>query len=150
MTPENPSDIAHAIELALAPVFLLTGIAALLGVMTNRLARIIDRGRYFEREWNALDPLAKARGRRELRTLEQRRRWTNASIAAGTAAALLICLVVATLFLEALVEVRLRGVAGVFFFCAMVSLIGALSAFLREIVLATQSVGVPNADRLQD
>jgi hypothetical protein len=150
MTPENPSDIAHAIELALAPVFLLTGISALLGVMTNRLARIIDRGRYFEREWSNLDTAAKARGRRELNTLEQRRRWTNASIAAGTAAALLICLVVATLFLEALVEVRLRGLAGVFFFFAMVSLIGALGAFLREIVLATQTVGVPNADRLKD
>ena len=39
-------DIGHAIQLALAPVFLLTGIAAMLGVMTGRLARIIDRGRF--------------------------------------------------------------------------------------------------------
>ena len=40
--------IAHAIQLAIAPVFLLTGIASLLGVMANRLARVIDRGRVLE------------------------------------------------------------------------------------------------------
>lgn len=149
LTPESVTDIAHAIELALAPVFLLTGISSLLGVMTNRLARIIDRGRYFEQQWAELDDYARERGHLELRYLEQRRRWINWSIAAGTAAALLVCLVVATLFLEALLEVRLRGLAGVFFFIAMVSLIAALGTFLREIFLATQSVGVPRWDRLQ-
>ena len=42
------SDIAHAIQLAVAPVFLLTAIGALLGVMTNRLGRVIDRARLLE------------------------------------------------------------------------------------------------------
>ena len=143
VTPENVTDIAHAIELALAPVFLLTGIAALLGVMTNRLARIIDRGRYFEQEWDTLSGPAQEAGRTELRFLEQRRRLANRAITAGTLAALLVCLVVATLFLEVLLEVRLRGAAGVFFFLAMVSLIVGLGTFLREIFLATQSVGAP-------
>ena len=40
--------VAHAIELAVAPVFLLTGIAAILAVMMNRLGRIIDRARVLE------------------------------------------------------------------------------------------------------
>jgi hypothetical protein len=39
-------DIAHAIDLAVAPVFLLSGIGVLPGVLTNRLARIVDRARY--------------------------------------------------------------------------------------------------------
>ena len=43
--------IAHAIQLAIAPVFLLTGVAGLLGVMANRLARVIDRARNFEDKW---------------------------------------------------------------------------------------------------
>jgi hypothetical protein len=40
--------VAHAIELAVAPVFLLTGIGAILAVMTNRLGRVIDRARVLE------------------------------------------------------------------------------------------------------
>ena len=40
-------DLAKAIQLALAPAFLLGGIAALLSVMTGRLSRIMDRGRAF-------------------------------------------------------------------------------------------------------
>jgi cobalamin biosynthesis protein CobD/CbiB len=143
LPPDNVSDIAHAIQLALAPVFLLTGIAALLGVMTNRLARIIDRGRYFEQNWGQLDEDAREGGRMELKFLEKRRKLANRAIAAGTLAALLVCLVVATLFLEALLEVQLRGAAGVFFFLSMVSLVVALSMFLREIFLATHSVRVP-------
>lgn len=150
VTPENVTDIAHAIELALAPVFLLTGIAALLGVMTNRLARIIDRGRYFEQSWESLDETAREGGRAELRFLEKRRKLANRAIAAGTLAALLVCLVVATLFLEVLLEVRLRGAAGVFFFCSMLCLIVGLGTFLREIFLATQSVRVPRFQMPKD
>lgn len=146
VTPENVTDIAHAIELALAPVFLLTGIAALLGVMTNRLARIIDRGRYFEQAWESLDAAAREAGRSELRFLEKRRELASRAIAAGTLAALMVCLVVATLFLEVLLEVRLRGAAGVFFFFSMLCLIVGLGTFLREIFLATQSVRVPRLE----
>jgi hypothetical protein len=140
---DNASDIAHAIQLALAPVFLLTGIAALLGVMTNRLARVIDRGRYFEQSWDSLDEEGRAAGRAELKFLERRRKLVSRAIAAGTLAALMVCMVVATLFLEALLEVQLRGAAGLFFFLSMVSLIVALGTFLQEIYLATQSVRVP-------
>lgn len=75
--PDNVTDIAHVIELALAPVFLLIGIAALLGVMTNRLARIIDRGRYFEQSWESLDAVAREAGRSELRFLEKRRKLAS-------------------------------------------------------------------------
>jgi Protein of unknown function (DUF2721) len=46
--------VAHAIQLAVAPVFLLTGIGAILAVMTNRLGRIIDRPAYWRRGWKAL------------------------------------------------------------------------------------------------
>ena len=42
------SDIGHVIQLAIAPVFLLTGVCTMLMVLTNRLARIIDRIRVLE------------------------------------------------------------------------------------------------------
>ena len=144
----NPSlgsitDIAHAIQLALAPVFLLTGIAGILNVMTNRLARIIDRGRYFEANWGRLDTAARHAAQRELLNLERRRQLASQAINAGTFAALLVCLVVATLFVEALLSLPLKWLAGVFFIGATAALIGGLTSFLREVHLATSTVRIP-------
>ena len=136
------ADIAHAIQLAVAPVFLLTGIAAMLGVMTNRLARIIDRGRWFEQRWAELDEASRARYALELGHLERRRRLASRAINGCTAAALLICLVIATLFIEGLFGVELRGLAGVLFLAAMAGVIAGLSLFLREVHLATYAVRV--------
>ena len=65
-TGEGLPQIAHAIQLAIAPVFLLTGIAALLGVMANRLARVIDRGRALEESWRTFDEHARTLARAEL------------------------------------------------------------------------------------
>jgi hypothetical protein len=136
------ADISHAIQLAVAPVFLLTGIAGLLSVMTNRLARIIDRGRWFEQRWAELDVPSRVRYGRELAHLERRRRLASQAINGCTAAALLVCLVIATLFVEGLFAVELRGLAAVLFIAAMVGLIAGLSMFLREVHLATYAVRV--------
>src|SRR5205823_12362833 len=89
--------ISHAIQLAIAPVFLLTGIAGLLGVMANRLSRVIDRGRSLEESWANFDEQARDAVRGELAYLERRRRLASWSINFCTAAALLVCLVIAVL-----------------------------------------------------
>ena len=104
--------IAHAIQLSIAPVFLLTGIAGLLGVMANRLARIVDRARRFEDAWAKLDADARAAGRREIRDLERRRRFCSWSITFCTTAALMICLVIVTLFVEEYFSRNLKWLAG--------------------------------------
>src|SRR5438105_5366632 len=101
--------IAHAIQLAIAPVFLLTGIAGLLGVMANRLARVIDRARYFETSWSGLDANAQAAARLEIRNLERRRRVCSWSINYCTVAALLVCLVIVTLFIEEFFATNLKS-----------------------------------------
>jgi len=147
--PEIIPDIAHAIQLAIAPVFLLTGVAALLGVMTNRLARIIDRGRYFEQQWSQLEEDARKAAHGELANLERRRRLASGAINACTFAALLVCLVIATLFIEALLDLPLKWLAGVLFIGSMVALIGGLTTFLREVYLATHTMRIPTpmADR---
>jgi hypothetical protein len=144
--PETIPDISHAIQLAVAPVFLLTGIASLLGVMTNRLARIIDRGRFFELHWQELDEGARVAAHKEMGSLERRRRLASAAINACTFAALLVCLVVATLFVEALLNLPLKWVAGVLFLLSMVALVSGLGAFLREVYLATHVVRLQRAD----
>jgi hypothetical protein len=134
--------ISHAIQLAIAPVFLLTGIAGLLSVMANRLARVVDRTRYVQRTWRELDQNAHELARAELAHLERRRHLASWSINFCTAGALLVCLVIVTLFVDDLSSTDLRWVAGGLFICTMAVLIGGLACFLREVYLATESIGI--------
>src|SRR5258708_22130098 len=142
--PLDPSSpvIAHAIQFAIAPVFLLTGIAGLLGVMTNRLARVVDRARALERMWKELDETERAAARAEIRDLERRRTLASWSINFCTCAALLICVLIAALFVEDFLDTRVHWVAGVLFVGAMIALIGGLAAFLREVYLASRTLRI--------
>ncbi|HWZ71960.1 MAG TPA: DUF2721 domain-containing protein [Casimicrobiaceae bacterium] len=139
-TDPSTGIIAHAIQLAVAPVFLLTGVAGLLAVMANRLARIIDRARSVDQAWSGLGPHARAAARTELGNLERRRRVSSWSINYCTMAALLICLVIVTLFAEEFFTVNLKWLASALFVAAMLALIGGLTCFLREVYLATHTI----------
>jgi small-conductance mechanosensitive channel len=142
--PIDPSTgaIAHAIQLAIAPVFLLTGVAGLLGVMAARLARVIDRARDIDATWSSMDASARATLRLEIRNLERRRRVCSWSINYCTTAALLVCLVIVTLFVEEFFATKLRLLAGALFVSAMVVLICGLTCFLREVYLATHTTNI--------
>ena len=145
---ESGPIIQHAIQLAIAPVFLLTGIAALLGVMANRLARIIDRARDLEHRWAGLDEKALPAARLEIADLERRRHFASWSINFCTSAALLVCIVIATLFFEEFFRTDLRWLAGALFVSVMVALVAGLTCFLREVYLATHSIRI-DADRFE-
>ena len=146
LLPEHITDVTHAIQLALAPVFLLTGLAGLLNVMTNRLARIVDRARALGE-----GPIVAALPGQEslrirLQRLELRRHFTSIAITACTIAALLLCMVVATLFFEAMLDARLSGLVGVLFTGSTLALVIGLAYFLREVHLATRTrIEVPGA-----
>ncbi|HQR10686.1 MAG TPA: DUF2721 domain-containing protein [Casimicrobiaceae bacterium] len=137
--------ISHAIQLAIAPVFLLTGIAGMLGVMATRLARVIDRGRSFEQTWRGLDAKARAAARLEMGNLERRRHVVSWSINFCTTAALLVCLVIVTLFVEEFFAANLRWLAGGLFVGSMVAVICGLVCFLREVYLATHTTSIDPA-----
>jgi hypothetical protein len=141
----NAGIISHAIQLAIAPVFLLTGIAGLLGVMATRLARVIDRARSFEQTWRSLDAKARVAARLEIGNLERRRRICSWAINFCTTAALLICLVIVTLFLEEFSATNLKWLAGALFVAAMVAVICGLTCFLREVYLATHTISIDPA-----
>ena len=133
MPPESFNDIARAIQLALTPVFLLTGIAGILNVMTGRLARIVDRIRELAEnprfsEYELLIP--------EREFLERRRDLTSAAITASTVAALIVCLVIAVLFFEVMFNSPAKWLLGALFTSAMVALVIGLTFFLREVHLA--------------
>ena len=137
--------IAHAIQLAIAPVFLLTGIASLLGVMATRLSRVIDRGRALEQAWTHFDERMRDAVRTELVVLERRRKLASWSINFCTAAALLVCLVIGVLFVQEFLSTKLQWLPGALFVLAMLGVIGGLTSFLREVYLATHSVSLDPA-----
>ena len=139
MTMESGAIIQHAIQLAVAPVFLLSGVAGLLAVMAGRLARILDRARDLEQRWAAMDEKALARARTEIPNLERRRHLASWSINLCTGAALLVCIVIVTLFFEEFFGTDLKWLAGAQFVGAMIALLGGLSSFLREVYLATHT-----------
>jgi hypothetical protein len=141
----NLNDIPQAIQLALGPVFLLTGIAGILNVMAGRLARIIDRGRSLTEGNGPSEPQLAASVDAELHSLDRRRHLASAAINACTFAALLVCMVITALFLDVLINVRLEWLVGILFTSATLALVVGLAFFLREVRLATTTIRIPNS-----
>lgn len=135
-------DISLVIQLALAPAFLLTGIAGILNVMTGRLARIIDRGRYLVEHPLNRDSEMLQSYRKEQNNLERRRYLASVAITACTLSALLICLVIVVLFLKAMLGIEIKWLIGSVFTASMLSLVVGLAFFLREVQLATRTVRI--------
>ena len=135
------ADIVHVIELAVAPVFLLAGIAGFLGVLSSRLGRIADRVRiienllYNESETERANKLCE-----ESRLLWKRMRLINSAIRLCTSAALLICLVVGVIFVGYHTVIDLSPVISLLFIGAMLVLLCGLLSFLREVNLATKTM----------
>lgn len=131
------SSVVHVIQQAVAPVFLLTGVAGLLAVLTNRLARIVDRFRTLK---NIESDEQRSKYGAEMTSLSLRATWAHRAISLCTVCALLICVVVATLFIGAEFGVDSSAPIATLFITAMLSLIAGLLCFLREIALATGSI----------
>jgi hypothetical protein len=125
------TDIAHLIQSALAPVFLLSGVGVTLGVMTGRLARAVDRARTLE-EALTRHPADARQIHDDLRVLARRTRYIHAAITMCGCSAVLIALVVITLFANAFFGVDLAGLIAMLFVGAMVFITGAYLAFLPK------------------
>ena len=137
--------IAHAIQLAIAPVFLLLGIGTMLAVMTNRLSRVIDRARVLENQRRAVTAEEAAPITAQLATLSRRAQLVSRSITLCTITALLICSVIAVMFVGAFVAIDPSVAVALLFIAAMGTFILGLIAFLREIFVATANlrIGAP-------
>lgn len=129
--------VAHAIQLAVAPVFLLTAIATTFNVLASRLARAVDRARIMEAQLRDPDFKEAAEVRERLRIVSIRTRLINKAIALCVVSALLVALVVVSLFVSSLLEIQVALPVAVTFIVAMLSLAAALIYFLREVFVAT-------------
>ena len=134
--------VAHAIELAVAPVFLLSGIGAILAVMTNRLGRIIDRARVLEDRLDNASPELHPTLRTDLTTLSRRAKLISRAITLCTATALLVCTVIAVLFLSAFLRFDASIPVALLFIAAMFAFFLGLLWFLREIYVATVNLRI--------
>jgi hypothetical protein len=134
-------DIAHLIQTSVAPVFLLSGVAATLTVLTNRLARAVDRARTIEER---LRNHSKETEHLlyDLEVLARRARYLNAAISLCVISAVMVALVVVTLFANAFFEARLGMTIALLFVGALLVLTGAFVCFFIEVRLATSALRI--------
>jgi MFS family permease len=149
MLPVSDSSIvalAHIIQVAVAPVFLLTGIGSILGVLANRLGRIVDRSRFLEARPTDPQHFDNRTVQIELVRLNERKRWINRAITLCTLCALLICTLIAALFVGAFVSAEIGTIVAGLFILAMLTLILGLLCFLREIYVAVNKERTPRKE----
>jgi Protein of unknown function (DUF2721) len=132
-------EIAHLIQLSVAPVFLLTGIGTLLNVLSGRLARIIDRARVLEQQLDTPVPHHAAAIGTELHVLERRAELIYHAIKLSTISALLVCFLVAVLFASSMLHHSTRLIISGLFIAAMLASIVSLTLFLREVYFAIET-----------
>ena len=137
------NDLAQTIQIVVAPIFMLTGIAGFLNVMSGRLGRIVDRARIMERRVHTIkNPVFLEQSENELKNLWRRIKLINRSIGLCTASALFVCAVVVFLFLGDFWTFNLSELIVTLFIVALFLLIFALLTFLKEVQLATRNLQI--------
>lgn len=134
--------VADAVRLAVAPIFLLTGIGAFLNVCASRLSRIVDRSREIEPLMLSSRGTAHDRWLAELRTLDRRMNLVSSAITLSVVSAVLICSVVALLFVASLVEPQVGIAIALLFVAATVAIAASFAIFLVETRVGARAVRV--------
>ena len=132
-------EISGVIQLAVAPVFLLTAIGTVIAALNIRLGRAVDRRRDLEAEFPSLPAAEQQSAREELATIARRIRLVYFAILSAVVSALFVCLLIAGAVLGAFVRADLSDTLGMMFVLAMLALIACLLLFLREIFLAVST-----------
>jgi hypothetical protein len=140
MNPDNVTDVARLIQLAVAPVFLLTAVGTIIGVLSIRLGRVVDRSRLLEDRLRQLQPEGQKAARGELELLGRRVRLVYAAMVLAVVCALFVGLLIAVAFVDAFINIDLSRFIGLLFIAAMLAFILSLMVFLREIFLAVTAV----------
>ncbi|MBE9173057.1 DUF2721 domain-containing protein [Cyanobium sp. LEGE 06143] len=128
--------LARAIQLSVAPVFLLAGIGGLLVVLTNRLARIVDRSRRLQEQMGDATVSRARQSKQELQLQKRRMTLVLKAIELCTVTILLVALVVAIVFVSVVTAIDLALVVVPLFVAAMLCLMVAVLLFMREVQLA--------------
>ena len=135
----DPSTVIHGIQLAVAPVFLLTAVSGMIGAVAGRLARIIDRARVLEeRLKSSADAEFVREAHWELARLRTRGLLANGTIGFLTLCAFMIGLTIVILFLGETTALRVDRYAIYAFLAGVSCFMAALCCFFAETLLATR------------
>lgn len=132
----QPESLSKAIQLSVAPVFLLAGIGALMNVISGRLVRVVDNALKAKAALEAgevVDPT-------EQSTYRKRMQLTIRAIELLTAATLLISTVVAVMFFSVISRLNLTLLVVPMFITAMLLVMLASVSFLREVRMASAQI----------
>src|SRR5271170_3806979 len=140
-TPLN--DISHVIQLAIAPVFMLTAIGTVINVLAGRLGRSVDRRRALVAALPKLGVDVADVARAEVEFEVRRIRLIYHAITMAVMSALLVCVLIALAFIDAFVEQNFGKLIAALFILSIVALIASLMIFLREIFLSLNSPRAP-------
>jgi len=133
----SPLDtIAHIIQVALTPVFLLSGIATLLSVFSTRLARVADRTHAVTSEMASADEQQVRVLNAELAFLHRRSIALDVAVILGALGGAATCGAVLTLFLGSLSNATVASILFLLFGGAVVCALGAIAAFTAEMLMA--------------
>jgi ABC-type uncharacterized transport system permease subunit len=135
-------DIAHTIQLAMAPAFLLTAIGAILSLITGRLGRTVDRARWIEQNFAPKGDHRHDDQVHQLRLIDDRMHYANRALILCTISAMLICIVIAGMFSAAMFNLALGQLVAGTFIIAMLLLIAGLGLFLMEVRIAVRATQI--------
>jgi hypothetical protein len=142
-TPDlSVNTVAEIVRLALAPVFLLSGIGAFLNVLASRLSRIVDRSRDIEPRLLASRGSEHDRWIGDLKVLDRRMSLISWATGLSVTSAILTCLVVILLFAANLVRTRLGTEIAWLFMASMLAIGGGFAVFLIETTIAARAVRI--------
>ena len=134
--------VADVVRIAIAPVFLLSGIAAFVNVCTSRLSRIVDRSRDIEPKLLASRGREHDRWRGELHVLDRRMRLVSWAISLSVLSAVLICAVVVLLFSASITRMHVATAIALLFIGSMTSIGVGFAVFLVETRVGSRAVRV--------
>jgi hypothetical protein len=134
--------VADIVRIAVAPVFLLSGIASFVNVCTSRLSRIVDRSREIEPRLLASRGHEHDRWLGELRVLDSRMRLVSWAISLSVLSAVLICFVVVLLFSASLTRLHFATAIALSFIGSMVAIGLGFAIFLVETRVGSRAVRV--------
>jgi len=137
------TDISHVIQLAIAPVFLLTAIATILNVLAGRLGRAVDRRRVLAAALPNLDGDISTLANQELFYEMRRIKLIYVAISMAVFSALLVAALISLAFIDPFVQLDFTKLIAVLFILAMVALVASLAILLREIFYAVNSPRAP-------
>ena len=134
--------VADIVRIAVAPVFLLSGIASFVNVCTGRLSRIVDRSREIEPKLLASRGAEHDRWLRELHVLDRRMSLVSWAISLSVLSAVLICAVVVLLFSASLTRSHVATAIALLFIGSMIAIGVGFAIFLVETRVGSKAVRV--------